>query len=275
MKINIQEYTLLYDAYCPLCQAYSNAFIKFGFLNKEGRLNWNEISDSIKSQIDVDRSRHEIALVNVHTGDVFYGIDSLFTILSSNLKWFNILFNYAFLKILFKFLYNVISYNRHLIIPRDLNNPSKCVPDFSLFWRVFYIAISIFVTAFVLHSFSNNILVQPYSLLYDFLIILAHFTIQSIVLYFIQKEKSILDYITHNATIMFIGSLFLLPAIGLSYWFQNAYFFLTYLSVVVFITLYLHHKRMLLLKYNIFLTITWILFSIILAFLINENFSIK
>lgn len=43
---------IIYDDGCPLCAAYTNAFVKTGMLAKEGRKNFNEIDPGLFAYID-------------------------------------------------------------------------------------------------------------------------------------------------------------------------------------------------------------------------------
>jgi predicted DCC family thiol-disulfide oxidoreductase YuxK len=71
---------LLYDDNCPLCKAYTNAFVQTGFLQQKNRIAFSEINTS---QFDIDwkKARHEIPLIDRDTGQVLYGIDALVNIL--------------------------------------------------------------------------------------------------------------------------------------------------------------------------------------------------
>jgi predicted DCC family thiol-disulfide oxidoreductase YuxK len=77
---------LIYDDGCPLCSAYTTAFVKAGMLDKEGRKNFNTIDANTFALIDKQKCNNEIPLIDTRTNEVWYGIDALLEILSSKIR---------------------------------------------------------------------------------------------------------------------------------------------------------------------------------------------
>ena len=67
-------YRLYYDDDCPLCVAYTNWFVKLNFLKPEGRVPFSEIENTQTKNIDINRARNEIALINTQTEEIFTGL---------------------------------------------------------------------------------------------------------------------------------------------------------------------------------------------------------
>ena len=76
---------LIYDDNCPLCSWYTSLFVKYGLLNPDGRKPFSSLDDILARQIDLDKSRNEIPLIDTVSGKVFYGIDSLLEVLGEKM----------------------------------------------------------------------------------------------------------------------------------------------------------------------------------------------
>src|SRR3954462_8673027 len=115
-------YTILYDAECPMCNLYTRAFIQTGMLEKSGRAAYQQMPEAACPYVDRQRAVNEIALVNTQTGEVYYGIRSLFKIIGNALPILKGLFGFAPFVWLMSKAYAFISYNRRVIIPAAADN---------------------------------------------------------------------------------------------------------------------------------------------------------
>jgi predicted DCC family thiol-disulfide oxidoreductase YuxK len=77
---------LIYDDNCPLCTWYSGLFVKYGYLNADGRKPFSTLDSELLAKIDFDKSRNEIPLLDTTTNKVLYGIDALLEILDQKLN---------------------------------------------------------------------------------------------------------------------------------------------------------------------------------------------
>ncbi|RYD77173.1 MAG: DUF393 domain-containing protein [Sphingobacteriales bacterium] len=130
--------TLIYDNECPLCVAYTGAFVKTGLLKKEGRKKFNEVDQQMLANLDAARMHNEIPLIEKETGKVWYGMDALLEILGSK---FPLLKKTGQLKIInwfLKKLYKLVSYNRKVIVAVP---PSgyDCSPHFNIRYRIIFL----------------------------------------------------------------------------------------------------------------------------------------
>ena len=91
--------SLVVDGECPLCVAYSQAFVQQGMLSQEGRIFYQHLREADSGNIDLNRARNEIALV-MPDGSVRYGVDSLLTLLQPRYPILGTLMKVGFLKIL-------------------------------------------------------------------------------------------------------------------------------------------------------------------------------
>jgi len=134
--------TLIYDNECPLCVAYTGAFVKTGLLEKEGRKNFSEIDNNILCNVDTARMHNEIPLIETETGKVWYGIDALLEVLGTKLPFIKTIGKLAAVNWLLKKLYKLVSYNRKVIVAV----PAKgydCSPDFNTRYRVLFLLIGL------------------------------------------------------------------------------------------------------------------------------------
>ena len=77
----LNNHVILYDAECPMCSVYTKAFVQTGLLGTDGRAPYQSLNENTCPLVDRQRAVNEIALVNQETGEVTYGIKSLFKIL--------------------------------------------------------------------------------------------------------------------------------------------------------------------------------------------------
>ncbi|MEL6970938.1 MAG: DCC1-like thiol-disulfide oxidoreductase family protein [Bacteroidota bacterium] len=132
---------ILYDDNCPLCCWYTGAFVKTGLLTQEGRQAFGEINtDQIANQLDLERSKDEIPLLDAQGGATLYGIDSLLYILGQRWPWMVKVARWAPIDWFLRSLYKFISYNRRVIVASQTPEGSfDCSPQFNLFYRYLYL----------------------------------------------------------------------------------------------------------------------------------------
>ena len=100
----MKNHVIIYDDACPMCQAYTSGFVAAGILPEDGREKFSTASSDIIKDLDLQRARHEIPLYNRETGEVVYGYEALFILLSTWQPFFKPLFGFAPFK---WFIYNL------------------------------------------------------------------------------------------------------------------------------------------------------------------------
>lgn len=267
----LKNYTVLYDEVCPMCNAYTNAFVKTGMLDKKGREPYQTMSCRYAGKIDTVRAVNEIALVNRETGEVSYGIRSLFLIIGNAFPVFKPLFRVKWFEWLMDKFYKFISYNRRVIIPSAKEKTgSMNDPSFNLSYRVCYLVFTWFTTALLLYNYSKLLTgIIPASSFYrEFSICGGQIFWQLVFVYFNDKNKS-WDYLGTMMTISFAGGLLLLVGLGVSKFISGApVVFAGYFTIVFVLMLLEHIRRTKILKLSFALSVTWILYRIILLIVI-------
>jgi hypothetical protein len=149
---------LIYDDNCPLCTWYSGLFVKYGFLNENGRKPFSTLDDKLLSSIDFNKSRNEIPLLDTLTNNTFYGIDALLEILDQKVPCIKKIGNLTPVKWFLKKIYKLISYNRKVIVAKRCGHGSiDCSPDINYFYRLLFMAICLVFNTLMLWPFQNNL----------------------------------------------------------------------------------------------------------------------
>ena len=140
-QADLKDCVILYDDSCPMCQLYTQGFVKMNLLKPENRVGFAEATESQRSLVDLNRARHEIPLIDSKSGETIYGIDALFFILQTKFPILIPLFKMPFFRSFWYALYQVISYNRRLIAGTSAPKQGfDCAPDFNLKYRLSYLA---------------------------------------------------------------------------------------------------------------------------------------
>lgn len=270
----LKNHVLVYDKDCPLCKAYSGAFVRAGMLDKNGRSAYHEKNEFLFNYLEPERAKNEIALVNTHTGEVKYGTSSLIEIIAHQHKWLKAVLLFPPVLFMLNLLYRFISYNRKLIAPSaSMYNENSCTPRFNLFYRSIYLALTVIISGFTLSAFT-----QPYFIYFgitpsvwqESFVVLGQILFQGIIVYLIAKNRT-MDYLGNMMTVSLIGSIFLLPFIPIVQ-LQFPQFLLIgflYFILVVGFMLMEHIRRTKLLQLNFIPTITWIIYRIVVLIILT------
>lgn len=266
----LNNHTLIYDNECPMCNIYSEAFIKSGMLDENGREAFTEISLKNKNLIDFQRAKNEIALVDHENNKVNYGLDSLLLIIGNSFPKLEKIARITPLFWFFKKMYSFVSYNRKQIISSTKDQTAEsCVPDFNLKYRLAYIAFVVIFSGYILNVFSAKLdLGLTQNFWREFIICIGQIVWQIIFLKSYLKTK-LWNYLGNMMTVSLIGTILLLPSLFLN---VSSVFLIIYFGIVLFIMLLEHIRRCRILKLNFLPTFSWIIFRIvILAFLFWVN----
>jgi predicted DCC family thiol-disulfide oxidoreductase YuxK len=140
--------TLIYDNECPLCVAYTGAFVKTGLLEKDGRKKFDEIDAAVLNTIDAQRMHNEIPLVENETGKVWYGIDALLEVLGGKMPWIKTIGNIGPVNWFLKKLYKLVSYNRKVIVAVQ-GKGYDCSPTFSSRYRIIFLLVGLILNSWI------------------------------------------------------------------------------------------------------------------------------
>lgn len=265
---------MVYDADCPLCMAYTGAFIKTRMLDADGRIPYQQVGGEFVPGMDAERAKNEIALINRETGEVKYGLESLLTIIETRFRWIGLLGRIQPLKFFFQKLYNFISYNRKVIIPAksvDSGGTSgsqyfDCTPTFKLKYRMAYLLIVWLLTSVTLVQYSQLLgtLIPATDFVREFIICGGQVVFQAIAITFVTRTKH-WDYLGNMMTVSLFGALLLLPALLVGKLLTGIppLIFMLYFMLVVGVMLYEHARRMKLLGLGWWPSASWVLYRLL------------
>lgn len=269
----LANHTMVYDADCPLCIAYTSAFIGTKMLDKEGRIPYQQVGGEFVPGMDAERAKNEIALVNRETGEVKYGLDSLLTVIETRFRWIGIIARIQPLKFFIQKLYNFISYNRKVIVPAPPKPAGMydCTPTFKLKYRLAYIAITWLLTSLTLLEYSKLIggLIPATNFFREFLICGGQVFFQAIAITLVTRTKH-WDYLGNMMTVSLFGAILLLPALLIGNLITGipAVIFMLYFMCVVGVMLYEHARRMKILELGWWPSASWVLYRLIVLLIV-------
>jgi hypothetical protein len=259
----LKDHLILYDAECPMCNLYTQAFTSTGMLDTNGRAPYQNLETLSCPTVDRKRAVNEIALVNTKTGEVSYGIDSLFKVLANAFPIWKPLFNCQPFAWAMRKLYAFISYNRKVIIPAPKTTDATLQPDFSLRHRIAWLVFATITAAVILTHYSR-LLPYPGNAYREYVICTGQLFFQGFIVSIIAPAKR-WDYLGNMMTISLAGSLLLLPALALH---PNPTIATIWFAIVAALMLIEHLRRCKLLGLGKLLTVTWLLYRLMLLALI-------
>jgi hypothetical protein len=269
----LQNYKLLIDADCPMCRIYGNAFEKHALIEKGTCSPYQTIDVSFSNCIDMARAKNEIALFNTKTQETVYGIEAFQTILANSFQGLKPIFRSKFISLILKKLYKFISTNRKVIAPSTRKeNQQDCTPDLNVKYRIFYIIFVALFSSIVLNRFTitiNTMFGWQSSFYRELMVCFGQILWQTVLLRNILKDK-LYDYLGNMMTVSMIGTLLLLPFLAVSSFINiHAWGFIIYFGVVVNFMLFEHLRRCKILNISIIVSISWIVYRIIVLGLIE------
>jgi predicted DCC family thiol-disulfide oxidoreductase YuxK len=268
----LENHTLLYDSECPLCKVYTSAFIKAQLLDHNGRKAYCNLSSDEQTFVDKKRAANEIALVDTNNKTVIYGIDSLLKVMGHSMPWIERIGNFKVVKLGLKQLYAFISYNRKVIIPSKVNPNEKlqCVPDFNHKYRYAYILFTAFITSIALFQFSKTInLISESGFWRECLIVFGQIVFQSLFILTLNSEKR-LTYIGNLMTVSLVGGSILTLVLALNYIIPATEItLLVWFGLSIGFMLYEHIRRVKLLELPKYLSLTWVLYPLLVLLIIR------
>lgn len=261
----LKDHVIIYDDECPMCDLYTCAFVKTKMLDKNGREAYSWVPSTLGKHLDKERARNEIALVNPKTGEVHYGIDTLFIVIAHRFPGLKVLFNWKPFRFAMKHLYAFISYDRRVIIPAEkFEAKNSCTPDFKIGYRIAFIVFAWLVVSWILNSYAPLVthVTNPYR---ELLICGGQILFQGIVVGVIAKDK-LMHYLGNMMAISLGGGLLLIPAILLSSTglITAQPFYIAWFMMVAGLMFLEHIRRMRLLGIHWSASASWVCYRLLL-----------
>jgi hypothetical protein len=253
---------------------YTQVFVESGMLDNDGRTAYQELPAQTCPMLDRKRAVNEIALVNQETGEVTYGVESLFKVFGASFPVLKPLFLFGPFVWLMSKIYAFIAFNRRVIIPVPVAaNSFKLQPTFKLNYRVAYLFVTWLLTAIVLSAYAHLMpgLLPEGSAYREYLVCGGQIFFQGAIISIVHKNKR-WDYLGNMMTISFGGALLLLPVLLLAQWLSLPLFCAAWFMAVAGMMLLEHIRRSKLLELGWILTSSWVLYRIlVLLFILLTN----
>ena len=261
---------LLYDENCPLCNWYTRIFVKYGFIQDQARLPYQQAIQNDGLLFDRERAKSEIALV-IQGGETVYGIDSMLKVIGDKWKIIKYLGHFLPFYWLLQMLYRFISYNRKIIEPTRLGNECSCTPKLNPFWRIAFISFCGLMTYLLVGNFFNselNTFLKNEYFSLELVLFTGQLVFQTIA-FKLLKQKDLFTYLGHVAFISLLGALALggaeivltlLQYLTLETGLLAPFFF----GIVVCLMFVEHIRRVKLLGLSSWLTVSLIVFRVLI-----------
>ncbi|MGZ3757345.1 MAG: DUF393 domain-containing protein [Mucilaginibacter sp.] len=268
----LNNHLILFDADCPMCNAYTKAFVATGLLPQDGRAAYQLLNAETCPMVDRQRAVNEIALVNRNTGEVTYGINSLFKIFGTAIPVLRPVLAFAPLVWVMSKFYAFISYNRRVIIPAaEQAGNFQYQPAFKLNYRLLYLLFTWGITAYILTAYVHlmkGLLPQGYAFR-EYLVCGGQIFFQGLIVYYLAKSKA-WDYLGNMMTISFAGALLLGFGLLAAHWFALPPIVWAAYFMLVAGSMFLEHiRRTKLLGLDFTLSITWAIYRTLVLILIT------
>ncbi|MBK0378837.1 thiol-disulfide oxidoreductase DCC family protein [Mucilaginibacter segetis] len=266
----LHNHIILYDADCPMCKLYTNSLVNRGMLNQDGRAAYQNIPHAACPLVDWQRAANEIALVNTQTGEVSYGIESLFKVIGYNYTWLKPMFNCVPFLWLAKKLYAFVSYNRRVIIPASKADEYAVQPTFRLSYRLAYLVFTWLLAGGILTMYAKLLtgLVPLGDHFREYYICGGQILFQTIIINWYAPQKR-WEYLGNMMTISFGGALLLLPALLMAQIFHFSAIAATFCFLGVAGLMFLEHiRRTKILHLGWLLTLSWTVYRLLVLLLI-------
>jgi predicted DCC family thiol-disulfide oxidoreductase YuxK len=267
----LKDHQILFDAECPMCKLYTKAIVNAGILEGDGRIAYQEVTEQACPMVDRQRAVNEIALINHQTGEVTYGIDSLFKVMAAVMPGLRFLFSFKPFVWLMAKVYAFISYNRRVIIPpQTKSNHFQLQPTFRLGYRIAYIVFTWFVVGLILSDYAPLLtgIIPEGGNYREYIICGGQILFQGLMILMVNKEK-IWSYLGNMMTISLAGALLLLPVIWISNWLTIDPLICTvWFMIVAGLMLLEHIRRCGLLEVGWVLSAGWVVYRLLVLVVI-------
>lgn len=262
----LENKLIVYDSNCRVCVSMRRMILSVTSLSPETTVAFKSLTPDVKAQVDVNRFRNEMALVDLEKRETLYGADGVKYIFSACWPWFNLLIRIPAFSLIFRVLYKTIAFNRYVIATPVNNIQCDCYPELNYRFRAAYIFICFFIavliTAFYGAAISAVFNISTLSGAFHMLLIAGsgwalHFLFAGLIF-----RKTFSDYAGHLATVMFAGVVpLLLPVTATPFLDSSSVVLLAgSVSISFPLMLFMHFKRVQSLGLSQVLTVTWTVF---------------
>ncbi|GAB2579390.1 thiol-disulfide oxidoreductase DCC family protein [Spirosoma areae] len=208
---------IIYDESCPMCRLYTKGMVAADSSGCLNRLSNNQITnDLLINQIDKERARHEIPMIDLDGGETLYGVDTWTYALGQHNPQVEKLLSVNWLRAILQKLYAFISYNRRIIVT---SAPGRwqlldLQPDFRLSYRLAFVLLVLGVVSSLHYAVAGSFVWPVFGLLGGQLSLVSLYlrlTKQT------QFLETLLDYTGHLAMSLLLGGIVMATGLALNW----------------------------------------------------------
>lgn len=238
---------IIFDGNCPMCSASIKSAVKWRLLPAEKVVAFDTLDPARHHQVDPDRFRNEMALIDLGDAPTLYGPDAAIHILSEKYSLFRWLARFATFRQVIRPLYQFVAYNRYAIstpVPQPMR--CACEPEtpaaFRYAWLAFTLLISVVVTAAFGAALSRYFPDMPASAGAGQMLLIAGTGWLLTLAWARLRLENWLEYAAHLGAVMLRGVLILVPFIAWEYLTGVQHFAIPAVSVL-FSSLYMFRQH--------------------------------
>jgi hypothetical protein len=212
---------IIYDSNCKVCSFMKDLILAVTSIPEKKIVAFNHLEQALKSRVDAERFRNEMALIDLGNEATLYGPQGIALIFGSRSKILKRLLAIKPVFSLFYFLYRVLAYNRYIIAVPKNSFFCDCYPDKIAVYRIAYIIITVcfsvmltFLFGISLKNFFPDMSYGKAAI--EMLFIAGSGWVLQIILALVLLKNNAMEYIGHLGSIMVVGLLILLPSMILT-----------------------------------------------------------
>ncbi|MFL5728029.1 MAG: hypothetical protein ACJ75J_00965 [Cytophagaceae bacterium] len=203
---------IIYDSNCKVCSFLKEAILAVTSIPSARIVAYKELDPVQKVKVDAARFRNEMALIDLGMDATLYGPEGIYYIFSSESRFLSLLFGNRIIFRIFYFLYRVLAYNRYMIATPKSFIECDCYPDKKRTFRIAYIAFMILFSALLSLTLVASVSYLQTGQQPIWLILWGAPFLLGLMSLFLIKQNA-LDYIGHLVSILFVGTLCMLPSV--------------------------------------------------------------
>ena len=225
---SLENKLMIYDGNCYLCRSGAYLSKQFGRLTEANMSTYDDLKEDLRLEIDFSRFRNEMALIDVKTRTVKYGLEGVLYVMATRFRVFGHIKVNSLLFNILNFFYKAIAYNRYILFPNDGIKLCSCSPPLQKQSRISFIILMVIPSILILFlandvsikfaGAENQHLLNSSITCWTFLLLL-----QAMCCFVFLKNDERYDYLGNLSVIMICGSVFFIPFVILTSLLEDFY----------------------------------------------------
>lgn len=248
--MNILKHKIIvYDGDCPLCLRLKQQAVRWHIVAEGDCCTIDKLPTEYAAQVDIQRFRSEMALVDTISGQTLYGIEGLSSVFAFRYPVLRPLLAFSLIQAMLRAVYRIVAPNRYVIsTPPARPFACACAPVVSTGTRLRYIipAHLLSIAATTLVAIAIRPLVPEVALvehIVQMLLITGTGWALYIALAAVIRPHLFIEHWAHITSVMWRGILLLLPVAILAAFSVYSLAFLFFCIIISSIVMRIQHMR--------------------------------